>query len=41
MTYPIEWENTPIFDVDDRKITKLHDDKYRKICSRYPLTGYK
>jgi len=34
LTFHINWEKRAAFLVEDRKITKLHNDDYRKICSQ-------
>lgn len=37
MTYHVIWENKSAFDVQDRKVTKMYNDDYRKICSTEPF----
>ena len=40
MSYPVTWEDSPNFEVEDRKIKKIFSDNYRKICSQHSLDEY-
>ena len=40
LSYPVVWESRASFYVEDRKITKLHDDTYWSLCSKNPLQGF-
>ena len=39
LSYPLTWKSNSNFLVEDRKITKLHGDSYRKMTSQWPLQG--